>query len=115
MFLDNAREHAADAPVPAVVSAMLDPQVNDLQFAVVSLSGASCRQRADEAAMRSAIASSRSGNRALTELVRQRAGLDFSLHLAWGAGRARYRTSQSWHFSAATEIPAFVFGIEVHR
>ncbi len=115
VFLDNAREHAADAPVAAVVSAMLDPQVNDLQLAAVSLSGVSRRQLPDEAAMRSAIANSRKGNRALTELVRTRAGLDFSLHLAWGAGRARYRTSQSWHFSTATQVPGFVSGIEVHR
>jgi hypothetical protein len=116
VFLDNARQHAADVAVPPVVCAALDTQGNDLQLATVNLRSSSPHAAGGEAAMREAITASRRDNRALAELVaRSWGGLDVSLHLAWGTGRARYRTSQSWHFSASTEVPGFVAGIEVHR
>jgi len=52
VFLDNARRHGADAPVPPVVCAALDPQANDLQLTTVNLRGVESSLVFDEAAMR---------------------------------------------------------------
>ena len=115
VFLHNAEQHAPGAAVPPVVCASLDPQANDLQLTSVNLRGTRSDATSDEAALRGAIAKSRSDNGALTELVsRPRGGLDVSLHLAWGTGRAHFRTSQSWHFATGVDVPGFVAGVEVH-
>jgi hypothetical protein len=116
VFLENAKQHTPGAGTPPVVCAALEPQGNDLQLATVSLGGPVPDQADGEAALRRALTGGPNGSSSLTDLVAvRRGGLDASVRLAWGTGRARYRTSDSWRFSTSTDVPGFIAGVEVHR
>jgi hypothetical protein len=117
-FLENARTHGADAPVEPVACAALDTQTNDLQLVVIDLGP---NIPADgQAAVHTMVSSSRARARehgsGLQSLVGPaREGMDFSVRLAHGTGRAHYRTARSWHFSTGSHVPGFIAGVEIHR
>jgi hypothetical protein len=113
-FLENARTHGTPAEVPPVICAAFDRQTNDLQLVVCDLGRDVPTD--GQATLHSAVAESRAnggGIQSLAALTRGR--LDFSVRLAHGTGRAHYRTNRSWHFSAGSEVPGYIAGIEIHQ
>jgi hypothetical protein len=118
VLLDNAREHGSADVFPAIVCASLEPQGNDLQLVTANLADRWPDPAVGDEALRQAVGPSSShAEGALTQLVAlRRGGLEVSVRLAWGTGRARYRTADSWRFTTSPDdVPGFVAGVEVHR
>lgn len=115
VFLANAQKHGEHSPVPPIVCASLEPQANDLQLVTLDLAGNVPAGDAAEVALRAAVGGGSSGS--LNDLVvPRRGGLDVSVRLSWGTGRAWFRTGDSWHFDTSPgTVPGFVVGGEVHR
>jgi hypothetical protein len=68
-------------------------------------------------ALRATIERSRQNLSGLAALAAQRrGGLQVSIRLAWGTGRASFRSGASWRYSDTIEVvPGFMAGLEIHR
>lgn len=115
VFLDNAAIHGRDSPIAPLVSASLEAQGNDLQLAVLDL-GARRPSAGEEAdALQAALRRSRDQLGSLHSLTRQRGGIQMSVRVAWGTGRANFRSGGSWRYTEGTDLPGFMAGLEIHR
>ncbi|MCW2993599.1 MAG: hypothetical protein JWQ18_1094 [Conexibacter sp.] len=114
-FIDNARKYGDEnAPVGPVICAALEPQSNDLQLVVCDLG--SDAPADGQAALRDAVSRSRETLGGIQSLVAlRRNGMDLSVRLAFGAGRAHHRTHRAWRFSTFAAVPGFIAGVEIHR
>ena len=114
-LLDNAVGHGGTQLAAPVICAALDQQSNDLGLVVANLDDLAPDE--GEAALRDAVARSRLSAGGIQSLVEpERGSLELSVRLAYGNGRAHYRTGRSWHFSSNNaHIPCFLAGVEIHR
>jgi len=116
VFLHNASVHAASSPISPLICASLEAQGNDLQVAVLDLGADRPAAGSGERALRAAVQSSPSAVGSLRSLVApRRGGLQVSVRLAWGTGRASIRSGGSWRYSDGGYFPGFVAGLEIHR
>lgn len=116
VFLHNAHTHGAASRIAPLVCATFEAQGNDLQVVVLDLGPGQPAVGHGATALREAVESSRKNLSSLHGLTgRKRGGLQFSVRLAWGTGRAAFRSGGSWRFSDAAELPGFMAGLEIHR
>lgn len=112
---ENAREHAVDSSLGALVACALENPTNELHALALDLGGALASSEDPPARLREALARSRAqlGGLASLILLAERRGLDATLRLASGPARARWRTSDRVRYEEGAPVPGFVASFSV--
>jgi hypothetical protein len=115
VLAENAMVHALPAQVAPVLCASFERQGNDLQTAVIDLGAGVPAPELGADPLREALERSERAFGGLATLKGlSRGGLEWSLRLAWGKGRASRRAGR-WVFREDEFLPGFMAGVEIHR